>query len=348
MTPFELVSMIIPCRNESRFIGPCLDSIMANDYPKEFLEILVVDGMSQDGTRDIVAAYAARNGFLKLLDNPQKITPAALNIGLTQARGQVIMRLDAHTFYPPNYISGLVAALKQTGADNVGGCWITRPGADTQVALAIAQVLAHPLGVGNAYFRIGAKEPRRVDTVPFGCYRREVFERLGRFDERLERNQDIEFNSRLQRAGGAIYLIPAIYSEYQARSGFGDLWRNNFGNGRWNIYATSVNALSLSWRHFIPLIFMGGLLLAAILAPFSAWGRYGLGLILGGYVLTVLAASVSIARRGGMVRLALLPIVFTVLHVSYGLGSMWGLITVFGWRRGCVRQRPAAGRIRNN
>jgi glycosyltransferase involved in cell wall biosynthesis len=289
--------------------------------------------MSEDGTRNIVESYQAQHHFISLLDNPERITPTALNIGLNQAKSDIIMRMDAHTLYPPNYISGLVAALRETGGDNVGGRWITQPGADTPVAKAIALVLAHPLGVGNAYFRIGAKEARRVDTVPFGCYRREVFERLGRFDERLERNQDIEFNARLQRAGGTIYLIPVIYSLYHARSNLRDLWWNNFGNGCWNIYSTSINSASLSWRHFVPLLFVSTLLLAAGLVAIFPAGWHWLGLILGGYVLTILGASVSIAKREGMRQVAMLPLVFAVLHFSYGLGSVWGLITVIPWRR---------------
>lgn len=330
-TPF--VSIVIPCRNEESFIGPCLDSIMANDFPKESLEILVVDGMSEDGTRGIVAAYAAKYDFFKLVDNPRKITPCGLNLGLERARGQIIMRMDAHTYYPTNYISGLVAALQQTGADNVGGRWITRPGADTRVAQAIALVLAHPLGVGNAYFRIGAKEPRQVDTVPFGCYHREVFERLGRFDERLERNQDIEFNSRLERSGGTIYLIPEIYSSYHARSTLKDLWRNNFNNGLWNIYCTAINAVSMSIRHFVPLIFVLALILAASLSTCVAVAKYFLGAILTLYGLVLAGASFFLARRHGSGYMALLPLVFIVLHISYGLGSVWGLLTVRSWQR---------------
>src|SRR5690348_3576399 len=168
------VTVIVPCRNEAAFVGMCLDSIEANDFPHDRLEVLVVDGMSDDGTRDMVAQYTRRDTRIHLLDNPRRITPAALNIGIAAAKGDIIMRMDAHNAYPSNYISTLVTWLVDTGADNVGGAWITRPANTTRRARAIAAALAHPFGVGNAHFRLGVREPRWVDTVPFGCYRRDV------------------------------------------------------------------------------------------------------------------------------------------------------------------------------
>jgi len=177
-----LVTAVIPCRNEARYIGPCLDSLIRCDYPKERLEVLVCDGLSEDGTRDVVAGYAARHSFIRLVDNPRRITPCAMNAGIREAHGDVIMPMGAHAVYSASYISRLVAALEETGADNVGGVLVTLPANETALARALAVGLSHPFGVGNSYFRIGAAERRLVDTVPFGCYRRAVFDRIGVFE----------------------------------------------------------------------------------------------------------------------------------------------------------------------
>src|SRR5688572_7628844 len=198
------VTVILPCRNEARYIGPCLDSILAGAYPADLLEILVVDGHSTDETRALVKDYAARHPQVRLLDNPARIVPTALNIGIRAATGDVIARMDAHVIYPPEYLPRLVAALEESGADNVGGCVITLPADGTATAQAIAIALGQPFGVGNSHFRIGSPKARFVDTVPFGCFRRELFNRVGMFDEELVRNQDDEFNARIISRGGKI------------------------------------------------------------------------------------------------------------------------------------------------
>lgn len=211
------VSIVVPCRNETEYIRPLLDSILANTYPRDRLEVLIVDGMSDDGTRAVIAEYVARHPVIRLLDNPKRITPCALNLGISRARGTIIVRMDAHASYPPNYVADLVDWLERTGADNVGGAWVTLPGGDTATARAIAAALSHPFGIGNARYRLGTTELREVDTVPFGCFRRDVFDRVGLFDEELVRNQDDEFNFRLLRAGGRILLVPGVVSHYYAR-----------------------------------------------------------------------------------------------------------------------------------
>ena len=172
-----LVSIVVPCRNEERYLGGCLDSILAGDYPQDRLEVLVVDGMSEDRTREILSRYTAQHPSIRLLDNPQRITPTALNTGIRAARGVVIMRMDAHVVYPSSYVSQLVAALEETGADNVGGVIETLPADKSATARAIAVGLSHPLGVGNSYFRIGSRERRWTDAVSFGCYRRDALSR---------------------------------------------------------------------------------------------------------------------------------------------------------------------------
>ncbi len=200
--PVPFVSVIIPCRNEEDAIGPCLDSILQNDYPKDRLQVLVVDGMSSDDTRSALKPYLEQYSFIRLLDNPRRQTPAALNIGIAAAKGDVIMRMDAHYQYPTHYVSRLVHWLQESEADNVGGILQMEPANDSAMARAIAAAVTHPFGIGNAYYRLGVSKPRAVDTVPFGCYRSEVFERIGKFDEELLRNQDLEFNLRLRKRGG--------------------------------------------------------------------------------------------------------------------------------------------------
>jgi len=170
----SFVSVIIPCRNEEKFVGKCLDSIIQNEYPKDSIEVLVVDGLSDDRTREIVRHYSLRYPFIKLFDNAKKIVPSSLNIGIREASGEIIIRMDAHNEYEKDYIKKCVYYLEKYNADNVGGIWITRPGKETTVAGSIALALSHAFGVGNAYYRIGSKEPRYVDTVPFGCYKREI------------------------------------------------------------------------------------------------------------------------------------------------------------------------------
>jgi glycosyltransferase involved in cell wall biosynthesis len=323
-----VVSVIIPARNEEDYIEQCLDSVLDNDYPREKLDIAVVDGMSEDKTREIVAEYSAKHKFIKCMENPERIAPTALNIGIKNAVGDVIIRMDAHNLYESDYISKCVKYLGETDADNVGGIWITIPGKNTAMARAIAFVLSSPFGVGNAYFRIGSTRPRYVDTVPFGCYKREVFENVGFFNEELVRNQDIEFNARLRKHGGKILLVPEIKSYYHARPTLWKLCSQNWRNGVWNIYLTRIVPRALSTRHLIPLLFVLGLLGCLAISLFFRLGVIPLMLICGSYLLTSLVFSVRIGLRQGVRYIPILPVVFFSLHFSYGSGMLWGIFTV--------------------
>jgi cellulose synthase/poly-beta-1,6-N-acetylglucosamine synthase-like glycosyltransferase len=250
------VSIIIPCRNEEKYISKCLDSLLDNNYPKGLIEIFMIDGMSEDNTREIIKRYIEKYPFIKLLNNSKRIVPTALNIGIKEVRGDIVIRIDAHSIYPSNYIEKLVLWIRESKTDNVGGIFITKPGAETAIARAIAVILSHPFGVGNGLFRIGIKEPKYVDTVPFGAYRREVFNKIGLFNERLIRNQDLEFNLRLKKAGGKILLVPEIVSYYYARADLKGLFKQNFWNGFWVIYSTKFAKMPFSVRHLIPFFFL--------------------------------------------------------------------------------------------
>jgi glycosyltransferase involved in cell wall biosynthesis len=333
MGTLQFVSIIIPCRNEENFIGMCLDSILASDYSKERLEVLVIDGMSEDGTREIIKGYVQQYGFIRLVDNPKKIAPSALNIGIATSKGDIIMRMDAHNEYPPNYISGLIAWLEKTGADNVGGVWVTLPANDTPKAQAIAIGLSHPFGVGNAYFRIGTSKPRWVNTVPFGCYKREVFDRIGMFDEELVRNQDGEFNQRLIKQGGRILLVPEIVSYYYPRESFAKLWRMYYQYGYFrSIVAWKVGDVQ-TVRQVVPPAFVLSLLVIGVMAPWLPVMVELLGLIILTYAVADIACSATSVFKRGIKCAFALTIVFPVLHLSYGLGYLMGSVRFFAFNR---------------
>ena len=316
----------MPCRNEEVFIGRCVESVIANEYPKDRLELLVVDGMSEDRTMEIVGGYAERYPFIRIFTNPGKMQTYATNIGLRTARGEVVIRMDAHAEYPASYISRCVGRLEESQADCVGGTWVTKAGKDTVRAKAIALALTHPFGVGNAHFRTGVDSPREVDTVPFGCYRKEVFDRVGLFNENLDRTDDIEFNLRLKRNGGKILLFPDISSVYYARTGFRQLARQNFGNGFWVIYSLAFAKTPFSARHLVPLAFvlslLGSLSISFVCAPFF----YLFAFIAGLYLAANMFVSLRLSLSRGLKYFPALIAGFLTLHVSYGAGSLWGTV----------------------
>lgn len=321
-----MISIICPIYNEEKYIAKCIESIMQQDFPKGKLEVLFVDGMSKDRTREIINSYLPKCPYIRVLDNPMKIVPYAMNKGILEAKGEVIIRIDAHTIYEKNYFSTLVKRLYDLGADNVGAVCKTDVLNKNSKTLAIREVLSNRFGVGNSIFRTGIDRVMEVDTVPFGCWRREVFDKYGLYDVRLVRNQDIELNKRILRGGGKIFIVPDTYCTYLARETFSGLAKNNFGNGKWNILTVYFTKQfdSLSLRHFIPLFFVLSLviptLLSTIFLPlilFSLLSLLAYILLLGSVSLKL-----SITKR---LNFFYLLISFIVLHVSYGWGSFMGL-----------------------
>jgi glycosyltransferase involved in cell wall biosynthesis len=315
-TPF--VSVVLPVRNERRYIARCLDSVLSQDYPPQKMEILVVDGMSEDGTREIIRQYQAKQKAIRLIDNIKKNVPIALNLGIKQAKGEYIIRMDAHANYPQDYVSKCIEYAIKTGAENVGGVWKTV--GEGYVGEAIALALSSKFGVGNAKFRTEEYEGY-VDTVPFGCFKRTVFDRIGMFNEKLARNQDVEFNSRIRRSGGKIFSAPQIRSYYYCRNNLGDLWKQNYANGYWNIKTIRENPHSLSLRHFIPLIFLVSILIAWIIWPLWL-------MIIAAYLLVNIYFSLKISLERGSRYIFILPVVFACLHLSYGIGSLFGILSL--------------------
>ena len=322
------VTIVIPCRNEEKFIGKCLDSIVANDYPKDRLEVFVLDGRSEDSTRQILQRYEDAHEHITVLDNPNKTTPYAFNIGIGKATGDVIMLMGAHSTYRTDYISNGAAGLRKHEADAVGGILKILPTDETRIGKAIAQAMSNPFCVGPAYYKTGVNEPRWVDTVFGGCYRKNVFERLGLFNEALTRGQDMEFNVRLRKAGGRILLMPSIISYYYPRSSFMSFCRHTLRNGVWAIYPMKFTKhIPVSWRHFVPLLFVASLITTGALSFLSSWFLWLFGLILGSYSILALYFSLKLAiQKREISYLVTLPVVFGVFHFCYGLGSIWGAL----------------------
>jgi GT2 family glycosyltransferase len=287
------------------------------------MEILVVDGMSNDGTRQIIANYATEYPNIALLDNPAQIVPTAMNIGLKQARGEIVIRVDGHTLIARDYARACVEALQTGGADCVGGPMVAR--GQTPFGEAVALATSHPFGVGGSRFHY-ATEIMETDTVYLGAYRREIFERIGYFDEEMVRNQDDEFNYRLRSAGGKIMLYPTIQSIYYNRSTSRSLWRQYFQYGFWKVRVAQKLPGQMRLRHFIPFGLVISLLGGGVLAPYSKFIRRGWLAVIGLYTALNLGASMKISLRAGWRHVKFLPFAFAILHLAYGLGFAWGLL----------------------
>jgi len=318
---FPFVTVIMPIRNEAGFIERSLGAVLAQDYPADRLEVLVVDGMSTDGTREKVQAWLALYPNLRLLDNPGRIVPVGMNIGIRAAAGTVIIRVDGHTVLPPNYVSLCVRYLEETGADNVGGTM--RAVGTGYLAQAIAAATSSPFGVGNSPFHYSGKA-QWVDTVYLGAFRREALERAGLYDETLVRNQDYELNYRIRKAGGRIFYTPEIFACYYGRDGLASLWQQYHQYGLWKARVIARHPGSARPRHLAAPLFVAGLLGLGALAPAVPLARALLGVELASYALASLAFSVRESLRRGLGFLPALPLVFLVLHLSWGSGFLRG------------------------
>jgi len=319
---YPYVSVLVPIRNEEHYIARCLDSILSNDYPRDRLEILVIDGMSTDRSREIIQHYIKQYPFIRLLENPKRIQAAALNIGLQEAKGEIIIRMDAHTIYAPDYIRWCVELLETTEAANVGG--LQRAVGTNYVSNAIAIATTTPFGVGNAYFRYAEKE-MWVDTVYLGAWRKSTLEALGGFNEEWVVNEDYELNYRLRKAGGKILLSPKIKCWYYVRPSLKALARQYFRYGFWRVKTFVTYPDSLRWRQLAPPALVVALLLSLGVLPVN----WILGITTPTlYLAANLLTSTWIASRRGWKYLPLLPLVFATIHLSWGIGFLSGL---FWW-----------------
>lgn len=322
MADSPLVTIVLPIRNEASYIARCLDAVVAQDYPREKIEIIIVDGQSDDGTREIATRYSSRDPRIRLMDNPNRIVPTALNGAIRAARGEVIIRVDGHAVIAPDYVHCCVEVLSEVDADCVGGPIETV--GETAMSRTIALAQSSPFGVGSAAFRY-ARNARYVDTLAFGAHRRGVFERVGGFDEALVRNQDDEFNFRLIRAGSKIWLDPRIRSTYFSRSTLGALWNQYFGYGMWKIRVIQKHHSVASWRHLVPAALTLEMLGAAI-ASLLIRSALPFSFVVFVYAFGLLSASLILSARNGWRYFLVLPLAFAVMHFGYGLGFLYGLI----------------------
>jgi succinoglycan biosynthesis protein ExoA len=325
-TSLPLVTLVMPVLNEAALIEQSLETVLNQDYPSEQLEILIIDGGSTDGTPALVQALGQRHPEVRLLTNPARITPAALNVGILAARGDIIVRVDGHALLEPDYVSQCVRYLVEGKADNVGG--LMRPLGITYVGQGVALATTSPFGVGDSKFHYSAQE-QYVDTVYLGAYWRKTFDQIGLFDERLRINQDYELNYRLRQAGGKILLSPAIRSTYTPRSSLADLWRQYFRYGQGKVQTLQKHPASLRWRQAVPPLFVGAFLGALLGTTFWPRLRPVFGLIAGCYLLANIVASTIVALRGGWCYWPVLPPIFATIHFAWGLGFWVGLGRAF-------------------
>jgi glycosyltransferase involved in cell wall biosynthesis len=328
---YPLVSVVMPVRNEAPFIARNLESVLAQDYPPERLEVLVADGRSDDGTRAIVAGIADRaarsSGGAKvvLVDNPERVMPTGTNAAIRAARGEVIVLLGGHAEVPRDYVRRCVETLLESGADGVSGA-IESVGSG-RVGRAIAAAMSSPFGIGNSGFRTaqGGGAPVEVDTIPFPVFRREVYARVGLYNPAMVRHQDYEFNYRVRRAGGRMLLIPDLRATYHVRPSLARLWRQYWQYGVWKGRFLRRFPQSLRFRHLVPPLFVMGLVASGVLAMVVP-ASWPLAAALGGaYLLFVGLGMASFAARGRWDVAPLLPAVMVCLQFGYGLGIWLGL-----------------------
>lgn len=326
------VSVVMPIYNEEKYIDKCIQSLLMQDYPRERMEWIFVDGMSTDSTRHRLETYRQQySDVVRLLDNPNKTASCAMNVGIATAVGRYIVRLDAHSCYAPDYISKCIYYLEETGAENVGGILQTK--AEGFVGGAISKMLSSKFGVGNSQFRTGG-ESGYVDTVPFGAFRREVFTKYGGYDERLTRNEDNELNYRIRKNGGNVYQSQKIRLSYYCRDSIQGIARMAFQNGMWNIISMKLCPGAMGVRHFVPFAFVLSILVLSFMGMVHPVFLYGLCVEIGMYLTLDMLFSGRMAESKK--EFVLLLILFPIFHITYGCGS------VFGICKACMKEYRAS------
>lgn len=324
------ISIVIPCKNEEKYIEKCIFSFINSTFDENDFEILVVDGMSTDSTRAIVTEINQRYPQVKLVDNLKQKTPFALNLGINNAVGEYIVIASAHSSFDNNYIEKILELFATTNADVIGGVMETKVLNLNEKSASIVEVLSNKFGVGNASFRTGINEPTEVDTVPFGIYKTSLLKQVNGYDERLIRNHDIELSKRLLKLDKKIVLVPSPKCYYYARETFSEIASNNYRNGKWNIITVYITKLfsSLSLRHFIPLLFVLSIITPLLLAIVNSYFALLAVFSLIAYTALVTMTSLMIYKRNKSTNLFYLIITFFTLHISYGVGSMVGLLSL--------------------
>ena len=320
-----MVSIVCPIYNEERYIEACIQSVLQQDLPADSWELLLLDGGSTDSTLALVQPYAERYSNIHLLNNPHQTAPYAMNIGIRAAKGEYICRMDAHASYPTNYVSTLLRYMDELpDAGNVGGVCDTRAANDTTRAQAIALACSHPMGVGNSTFRITTiREPRKTDTVPFGFWRKSLFDTVGMFDETLPRNEDDELNARIIRHGYKVYLVPQLSVIYYVRDNIRKTGQMFYQYGLFKPMVNQKLKRPATLRQFVPPLFISGLIIGLPLCFIHP-------AFLIAYIACIMLYLLLIGGVGIIYKNRFLPLVFIVIHFSYGWGYLagyWKLLT---------------------
>ena len=322
------VSVIIPCRNEEKTIHLVLDAIHAQTYPRELQQVVIADGFSEDRTREQIESFKTSHPDLVVMvvNNPKRIIPAGLNAAILASSGDLIVRMDAHSIPNPDYVALCVDALERNVAQNVGGVWDIQPGSNSWIARSIAAAAGNPLAVGDARYRFTDKAAY-VDTVPYGSYKRELFNQIGLFDETLLANEDYELNTRIIQSGGKIWLDPKIRCSYFARSNLHALSRQYFGYGFWKIQMLKRYPETLRWRQALPPAFILGLLLTLLVGIFWKPALILFATALGLYLLVLLGVGIHMASKKSDILLIIgIPLAIITMHFSWGAGFIAGAI----------------------
>jgi len=322
------VSVIIPCYNERSVIKDLLDALLNQSFPVDDMEVIVADGMSTDGTREIINKFAANHPELpvKLVDNWKRTIPSALNRALEKAQGEFIVRLDAHSNPDQEYIKKSIQALEEEKGSNIGGVLAIKPSVDTWIARSIAVAAGHPLGVGDARYRIGSRA-REVDTVAYGAYRADLITEIGPYDESLLANEDYEFNVRIRKAGGTIWLDPSVQADYLARATLGALASQYWRYGFWKLKMLLRYPETFRWRQISGLFVLSWIVLG-LLSVWVRFARWLLALEAVIYLVPLLISGVIAAIRRKDFRYLLgVPAAIATMHFSWGAGFLWSLVT---------------------
>jgi cellulose synthase/poly-beta-1,6-N-acetylglucosamine synthase-like glycosyltransferase len=323
------VTVVMPVRNERAYIARSLNAVLEQDYPSDRVEIVVADGMSTDGTREYVQSLQATHPNLRLIDNPGRTAPKALNLAIAASTGEIVVRVDGHCEIPKGHVRACVRLLKDQDVDGVGGPLETI--GQTPISRVIAVAMSSRFGVGGSAFRTVSGRTLLTDTVAFPAYKRTALERVGRFDEDLVRNQDDEYNYRVRKFGGRILLSAELPVRYWSRGSIRSLWKQYFQYGVFKVRVLQKHPRQMMLRQFVPPIFAAALIAAAISILFHEAGIWSLVVVVGAYGISNLAAAAMEARRLEPRLWFYLPIAFATLHLSYGFGFLSGLVRF--WNR---------------